>query len=40
MTLEGSSFGPQLERRGFLCLCVHVLLVVGDDERDDERASA
>ena len=29
------SFGPQLERRGFLCLYGHVLLVVGDDERDE-----
>ena len=34
-TLDGRSFGPQLERRGFLCLCGHVLLVVGDDERDE-----
>ena len=34
--LTGRSFGPQLERRGFLCLCGHLLLVVvGDDERGE-----
>ena len=30
------SFGTQLGRRGFLCLCEHALLVVGDDERAGE----
>ena len=29
------SFEPQLGRGGFLCLCGHVLLVVGDTERDE-----
>ena len=28
-------FEPQLERGGFLCLCGHVSLVVGDTERDE-----
>ena len=36
LTPEGSwSFGTQLGR-GFLCLCEHALLVVGDDERAGE----
>ena len=33
--LEEGSFGPQLVRGGFLCRCGNVLLVVGDDERDE-----
>ena len=33
--LEEGSFEPQLGRRGFLCRCGLVLLVVVGDERDE-----